>query len=99
MAIVIEEEKGRGGWFGFGVLILVLVILGVAVYYLFFIKPEFLLTKVAPLRSLQPIDELTKINFNPADVLSSPFFKSLSPVISPPSVGQPPGNSSPFGVF
>jgi len=97
MAIVIQEEKQKGGeWFGFGILFVVLAIIGISVYYLFFVKPD-LINTVAPLK-LRSIDELSRLQFNPADVISSPFFGSLSSIVAPPSP-PPAGNSSPFGVF
>lgn len=97
MAIVIEEEKEQGGgWFGIGVLFVVFAIFAIAVYFLFFVRPE-LIDTVAPVK-LRSIDELTQLNFDPSSVVSNSFFQSLSQVVPPPS---PPisGNSSPFGVF
>ena len=98
MAIFIEEEKkGSGRWFGFGVLFVTLLIVGVAVYYLFFVQPQ-LFNIVVPIK-LQSIDELTKIaTFNPQTVLNSDFYKSLKQVIPPPSP-PPAGNATPFNVF
>jgi len=98
MAIYIKEESGKksGGLFGFGLLFLVLVMIGVAVYYMFFVKPE-LISAVAPLQ-LQSIDQLAQIDFDPASVINSDFFKQLKQLV-PPQTLKPAGNSSPFGVF
>lgn len=97
MAIVIEEEKERsGGWFGFGMIFVILVILGVAIYYLFFVKPELIGDFTG--MKLQSIDELAQLNFNPQDTVSGDFFKQSRQLVQPPSPG-PTGNSSPFGVF
>jgi hypothetical protein len=98
MAIFIEEEKKESGrWFGFAVLFVVLIIIGVAVYYLFFVKPE-LFDVVIPVK-LQSIDQLTKIvNFEPKSVLEGDFYKNLRQVIPPPSP-PPAGNATPFNVF
>lgn len=98
MAIFIEEEKKGGGrWFGFGIVFISLIIVGIAVYYLFFVQTQ-LFNVVLPIK-LQSIDELTKIaNFNPQTVINSDFYKSLKQVIPPPSP-PPAGNASPFNVF
>jgi uncharacterized membrane protein YukC len=98
MAILIEEEKQGGGkWFGFGILIIILVVLAISVYYLFFVSPE-LINTVIPAK-LQVINDVKQLSdFNPTKVLNSPFYKSLKQVIPPPSP-PPAGNASPFGVF
>ena len=98
MAIYIHEEGGkkRGGLFGFGLLFLVLIMVGVAVYYMFFVKPE-LIAAVAPVQ-LQSIDQLAQMNFDPASVINSDFFTQLKQLV-PPQTLKPAGNSSPFGVF
>jgi len=98
MAILIEEEKKEGGgWLGFGVLFVVLIMVGVAVYYLFFVKPE-VFNVVIPIK-MQSIDELTKIaTFDPKSVLESDFYKSLKQIVPPPSP-PPAGNATPFNVF
>jgi hypothetical protein len=98
MAIFIEEEnKGGSKWFGFGLLIIILAIIGVAVYYLFFVQPQLVGT-VVPVK-LQAISDIKQISqFNPTEVLNSPFFASLKQIVPPPTI-PPAGNASPFGVF
>jgi len=98
MAIFIEEEnKKEGKWFGFGIFAIVLVIVGVAIYYLFFVQPQ-LVSTVIPIK-LQTISDIKQISqFNPTQVLNSPFFNNLKQVIPPPSP-PPAGNASPFNVF
>lgn len=98
MAILIEQEnKGGGRWFGFGVLFISLIIVGVAIYYLFFVQTQ-LFNVVLPIK-LQSIDELTKIaKFDPKTVLESDFYKSLKQVVPLPSP-PPAGNASPFNVL
>jgi len=97
MAIYIQEEKGNGGgWFGFGILFVSLAIVGVAAYYLFFVKPD-LINTVAPIQ-LQSIDELARIQFDPKEVVSGQFFSNLSQFVQPPNPA-PAGNSTPFGTF
>lgn len=96
MAIVIEEEKKGGrGWFGFGVLFVVLAVLGASAYYLFFVQPE-LISSVVPLKN--QIDEIAKIKFDPQTVVSGKFYQGLKQVV-PQISPRPAGNATPFGVF
>lgn len=97
MAIFIEEERrGEGRWFGFSLISVILVIIGVAAYYLFFVSPEFIHTAIPA--KLSPIDDLTKINFNPQDVISGDFFRSVRSLVPAQSSGVI-GNVTPFGIF
>ena len=96
MAIVIEQEKkNEGGFFGFVVFIVVVAIIGFAIYYLFFVSPELISTAV-PVR-LKSIDELQKMDFRPSDLISGDFFQSLKQIQA--SQRPPAGNSAPFGIF
>ncbi|MFA6136408.1 MAG: hypothetical protein WC705_03595 [Candidatus Paceibacterota bacterium] len=98
MAIYIQEEKEGGkSWLSFGVIFVILVILGIASYYLFFVKPDLISGIVIPVK-LKSIDDLAKMNFNPQDIVSNQFFKISKQYISPPTP-IPGGNISPFGVF
>jgi len=95
MAIVIQEEKNTGSWFGFGILLLILVVLGIALYYLFFVQPQLL--DVAGGKNLGSIEEFSQMNFDPRSVTESEFFKEkkqyipLTPIVNA-------GNPRPFGV-
>ena len=97
MAIVInEEKKGNGGWFGIGLTVLVVLIVGIAVYYVFFAQPEVINT-VTPLK-LQSIDAIGALHFDPQSVVNSPLFNGQRQSIALPPV--PAGsNSAPFGVL
>lgn len=97
MAIYIKEENKKGGkWFGFIFIIIVLSIIGVASYYVFFIKPE-IITNITPSK-LKSINKFANTDFNPEDVINSKFFKNLKQVLPEKKI-EPAGNSSPFGVF
>ncbi len=98
MAIFIEEEKGNGGgWFGFGIVAIVLIILAFAIYYLFFISPQLINTVVPP--SLQVVSDIKQLsNFDPNTVLNGTFYNSLKSTVSPPNP-PPAGNATPFGVY
>lgn len=97
MAIYIEEEKTKNGsWFGFSVIFIVLIIVGISAYFMFFIKPE-VIDVVLPVNS-EVFDELSMLNFEPKDVISNNFFKYLK-VHIPQNSLPPAGNSSPFGIF
>ena len=97
MAIIIEEKKRGtnlirlGGWVG------ILVIVGIAIYYVFFAAPE--LVNIAAPPGLQNIAPLSQITLHPQDVLNSPAFQALKPPsFSLPSPQGPTavGRSNPF---
>ncbi len=95
MAIVIQEEKTSGGWFGFSVLMLVLIVIGIALYYLFFVQPELLTTGTA--KNFETIEEFSQMNFDPKQVIESDFFKSQKQFMPSTPVSNP-GNPRPFGM-
>jgi hypothetical protein len=82
MAIIVEEEnRGGGNWGSIVLWIMVFAILGIAVYYIFFKRPD--LVEVATPQNFQNAVQLSKINLNPQDVVSSPLFKSLQTYAQP----------------
>lgn len=98
MAIIIEEEKITNkagitsllGWF------VMIVALGAAAYYLFFVSaPPAIITPPAGFSNITPITQLT---INPQAVVTSPAFTSLTDTISAPtSTGPVPiGRQDPF---
>jgi hypothetical protein len=92
MAIVIQEEKNKGSWFGFGMLFVILIILGIALYYLFFVQPQ-ILTSAGESQSLE---EFSRMQFDPRTVIESDIFtqqKQFIPLTAPAG-----GNPRPFGV-
>lgn len=97
MAIIIQEEKrNTGGLFSLGLTLIVLLIVGIAAYYLFFVDPELLTTTVAPIK-LEVIDDMNALKFSPQDVVGSDFFQGKKQFIPLPTPAG--GNQAPFGVL
>lgn len=98
MAIVIQEDKKRqGGWFGFGILFLVLIVIGLSAYYLFFVQPDLLENTITPSSQLQAIDDLKSVQLNSAKILDQ-FTKGGKQFIPIASTPNAQGNATPFGV-
>lgn len=97
MAIVVEEEhKSSQGLVGLVVWGLVFIIVGVAVYYVFFKRPD-LVEQATP--SLTNTEALSKINLQPDEVINSASFQALHSYVSPLTV-QAGGRANPFlGTF
>ncbi len=97
MAIVIhDEEQKRSSWFGFTVVFVVVLMIGIAAYYVFFVQPA-VINQVAPLE-LQSLDSIRALQFDPQTVVTNPLFVHDQPSIPPPQV--PIGsNAQPFGIF
>ncbi|MEK7636058.1 MAG: hypothetical protein AAB405_03140 [Patescibacteria group bacterium] len=94
MAIVIEEEKREINWYALIVAVVVIAIIGTAVYFLFFVKPE-LAEVVVPSR-LKELSEIVKIKLNPADVFENPFVKNNLNKYVEPIISEGAYNSNPF---
>lgn len=96
MAVVIENEEKS---FGLGRLIIwlvVLIMIGLAIYYLFFAPtPQFETIVPAPLESAERIDVL---EFDPAEVTTDAAFRSLRAVVDDPVPGET-GRPNPFQPF
>jgi hypothetical protein len=95
MAIIVEEEKKRTniagllGWLG------ILIVIAVAVYYVFFAAPELVI--IQPSGSLSSIAPIANISLNPTDITNSPSFQALHATIPPLNPAVPaPGRSDPF---
>lgn len=94
MAILIEEEKQKKNWFSIIVAGSIVLILAIAVYYLFFINPSSIETIVpSRLKLLQETNQVKLIN--PAEIIDSAGFKNLKVQI-PPVVPEPASNPNPF---
>lgn len=93
MAIVIEEEKKQINWFALAMFTAIVVILGAAIYYLFFINPAFI--EVVLTDSLKTLKEITKIEFNISEIANSPVLKNLKPYVDQ-VIPEPAYNPNPF---
>lgn len=97
MAIIIEEERpGRVGLIQLVSWIIILLLIGVVVYYVFFRKPP--LVEITLPAGTENAEELLQLKLNPDSVTNSPVFNSLQEyvVFPPPS---PVGRSNPFEPF
>ncbi|MBI5401516.1 hypothetical protein HZB05_01675 [Candidatus Wolfebacteria bacterium] len=77
MAIILEEEKKKTNWGVILGLILVVVFVGAAVYYLFFVNPAQVQVFISP--KLKVLSDFKTIQFSPDDLLNNPTFKALQP--------------------
>lgn len=93
MAIAIEEEKKQINWFALAMFTAIVVILGAAIYYLFFINPAFI--EVVLTDSLKTLKEITKIEFNISEIANSPVLKNLKPYVDQ-VIPEPAYNPNPF---
>lgn len=96
MALVVEEEKKPTNWVAIASIAVVIIILFAGSYLLFFKKPE-LIDVVSP-GSLSDLNKISKITFNPEEVVSDPVFKSLRQFGGSVSTLMP-GRSNPFKPF
>lgn len=93
MAIVIEQEKRRMNWFVIGVIAVIVLILALAVYYLFFISPIFI-EVVLPL-PLKELESISRITLNPAEIFNQSVLKNLQLYVQP-IIPEPALNPNPF---
>jgi hypothetical protein len=89
MAIVVEEEqKSSSGLVSLIVWALIFIVVGVAVYYVFFKRPD-LVEQATP--SLTNTAALSRIELKPDEVINSPNFQALRSYVeplTPPSGGR-----------
>ena len=93
MAIFIEEERNKISPISIVTWLVVLVIIGLAVYYIFFTQPG--LVEIAAPSNFQSIDPLSRINLNPEDVVNGRGFQALRSTIALPTPGNS-GRDNPF---
>lgn len=96
MAIIVKEKGQKSNWFGILTTLVIFAIIFVAAYFLFFISPPAI--EIIIPQKLQPVIEISKIQFDPTSVINSPAFRSLRSYTGLPSVGQL-GRENPFLEF
>jgi len=95
MAIIIEEEKRKINWFALFTIVLIVIIFGVAIYYLFFASTP-LIEKVAP-ASLESIKQLSTIKLEPETIINNPRFQILKQYVNPIEIqADSIGKTNPF---
>ena len=93
MAILVSEEGIKKiGVLTITIWVLILVVIGVAVYYIFFKEPS--LVEVASPSSYQNIDPLASVALNPQEVAND-IDKTLKQYVPPPSPATV-GRDNPF---
>lgn len=93
MAIIVEEEqKSRQNFTGLIVWSLIFVVIAVAVYYVFFKRPD-LVEQATP--TLTNTEALSKIELKPDEVINSPSFQALQSYVQP-LTPPPAGRANPF---
>lgn len=93
MAIVVEQRRNHGGIVAFLIWLVLLAIIGGGAYYVFFKRPE--VVPVPAPAALEEAKEISKIRFNPQEVLENPKFKALRNYITP-SEAKTYGKANPF---
>lgn len=93
MAIVVEEERPQINITQALMWLTVLAIVGSAIYYIFFAKPE--IVDVAVPTAFKNLDPLAQVNLNPEDLLNDPSFQSLKEYVTLPEPGNA-GRINPF---
>lgn len=97
MAIVLQEERPNGsGIVSIIVWIVILGVIGAAIYYVFFKNPEIVATKTPS--GFANTAQLSKIQLDPNEVLSSPQFQGLRPYV-PALTPKTTGRANPFLGF
>jgi hypothetical protein len=97
MAIVIEQEKRPVNWFMIVSTVIVLGVVFVGGYIVLFKKPE-LIESVVP-TELAGINQLSRVQFKPREIVESRAFSSLSGNYSTPLTVPPHGKENPFKPF
>ncbi|MEK9180562.1 MAG: hypothetical protein AAB897_04080 [Patescibacteria group bacterium] len=95
MAIIVEEERPQINITRMLMWLIILVIIGVAIYYIFFSQPQ--IVDVAIPSNFQNIDPLASINLNPEDVINGPEFQALKQYVTVPEPGNA-GRLNPFSA-
>ncbi|MDO8516448.1 MAG: hypothetical protein Q7S28_04300 [bacterium] len=99
MAIIVEEAgRDRSSMIRYGAWGCLLILVGVAGYYIFFKSPEKVLTTATP-ANFEQIQALAQIQIDPSIIAQNPLFGGfLQHYVSPLAPPQP-GRANPFLDF
>ncbi|RME61421.1 hypothetical protein D6779_00095 [Candidatus Parcubacteria bacterium] len=93
MAIVIEEDKRTATLISVAGWVAVLLFIAVAVYYVFFKRPDIIDERVPP--HFEKVQEVSGINLKPETILDDPRFKLREMLVPSPQPGNL-GRENPF---
>lgn len=91
-----DEDTGRKGVFNFLIIGVVVVLLGAAVYYLFF-APAPLIEVIVP-SELKSVSKISETGLNTPGIFNSPVYKTLRQYVAEPVVGDI-GRANPFSPW
>jgi hypothetical protein len=96
MAIIVEENERKSNIFGIVGWLVFLIIVGAAVYYVFFAQPE--LVAIPASGNLGEIAPITQVALHPETVVQGAAFQALTSTIPLPSPSGPAsvGRPDPF---
>lgn len=94
MAIILEHEKKQVNWIVVLTVFLALAVIFTGAYFLFFKRPEII--DIAIPKKFDDLNMISRISFNPDDVIQSPAFRSLRQYGTIITQTQTPGKANPF---
>jgi hypothetical protein len=96
MAINIAGEKQNNPIARVAVIVISVILLVFATYYLFFTSPPQI-DVLVPVE-LQNISQISGLDVDPSEIIKSPEYKALKEQVGPPELGQF-GRENPFAKF
>jgi len=96
MAFTIEKEKQGGKLTRIAVIIVSILVLVFATYYLFFTQPPQIEVLVPV--ELRKISQISEFDIDPAAIVNSPEYKALKQHVAPAQLGEF-GRLNPFARF
>lgn len=96
MAIIVEEGKKKTNILGFAGWLVILVIVGASIYYIFFAQPQLVVLPATG--SLNVIAPIASSSLNPESVVGGSAFQALHSTITEPTPAGPTqvGRPDPF---
>jgi len=96
MAFTVEKDKRGRGLSRIAVIIVSILFLLFATYYLFFTEPPQIEVLVPV--ELRKISQISEFNIDPAAIINSPEYRSLKQHVAPAELGEF-GRINPFARF